>query len=935
MSSANVSSNLNTYIRVKIGEAKSKEEEDKAVIQDLEEIKQEILKPNLADKAVWEIILKVIYADMLGHNTEFAHPFVVNSAQRSSYKVKRIAYLACIILLEPDSLFRIMMVASLQKDLTNTCLYNKIIALNTLNKILCPLNATAFIDSVLGQLTSAQAVIRKKAILCAVRLEEILPGSIESFDDVMERGLRDNDASIMMATLPYYFKHFENKTETIKKLLPAFIKIYMQLIEGKLGPDYYYENYAAPWTLIKILQLFKFICRNDKARSDQVFEVLSTSLKSFFLMYNDVDITLLYQTIMTTIQIYPFDELIKLALEKIELILKNTVLKRNDTLFLTLKILSKLIDIDVKYTANYQLLLLDCLDSADETLRQLTVDILFKNITPVNLSLVITKIQQFILTTTDTKFKKSTVAKYFQAIETHAPDSIWYLNRCMDVIDVGLDCVNFKIVNSVIRNIKEIIMYEETNKKGVVDGFMRVFQSYLESKNLNDAFSSIFMWFFAEYLGVLVEIITEDNVFEIVDYVFTHKYETDRCYSYLYSSLEKIKCSLGSEASREKIRRIMQSKIRGGVSESQMRLSEYLYNRNKGVLFKAEQIDVQFGFLDDFVKKSMMKGGKTFDPKQKEATNMLKDHKEPELQIKYTKEQIDKNLKKEIDDTEKIFKFKGNAKWSDKGHVANILEEGSKMKIDVANFHSSYKLDSGDGKVPSESKKEENPQTGDAKKKTTKKKVKKDSKKDKLASSLFGGEKFELSKELTDKSKQGFFGLNKAEAPKPQVRKQTDDLLGFDDQPVTKAPAKPNNEDLLDFGLDNLDPQPTTTKDPKLPKPGPAPIVAQNPKPQEVAFAPLSISVNDYAKFWDQNEKFEKTFELKKKLSFSQIQGQLKAIGVAIIDVVDHEILSAVKSDTGDKTVFLYIQWKDTGSHEVIIRGDAALAETLTRRLQG
>lgn len=59
------------------------------------------------------MILRIVYADMLGHNTEFAHSFIVNCIQNPSYKVKRIAYLACIILLHEDSPFRIMMVASL------------------------------------------------------------------------------------------------------------------------------------------------------------------------------------------------------------------------------------------------------------------------------------------------------------------------------------------------------------------------------------------------------------------------------------------------------------------------------------------------------------------------------------------------------------------------------------------------------------------------------------------------------------------------------------------------------------------------------------------------------------------------------------------------------------------------------------------------------
>lgn len=41
---SDLSSDLNYYIRVKIGEAKSKEEEDQCVKKDIEKLKQEILK---------------------------------------------------------------------------------------------------------------------------------------------------------------------------------------------------------------------------------------------------------------------------------------------------------------------------------------------------------------------------------------------------------------------------------------------------------------------------------------------------------------------------------------------------------------------------------------------------------------------------------------------------------------------------------------------------------------------------------------------------------------------------------------------------------------------------------------------------------------------------------------------------------------------------
>ncbi len=199
-----MSSSLNYYIRVRIGEAKSKEEEDVEIVKDLIEVKKDIAKPNLNEQQIWEVMLRIIYADMLGHDTDFAHSFIVNNVQNKQYKVKRISYLAANLLLDQDTPFRIMLVASLQKDLNNGCLYNQIIALNAVTKMMCPLNASAFIEPIQKLLTSNQGVLRKKSAIAAIKLEEMLPGSLPSFDSIMEKCLRDKDASVMMVALPYY-----------------------------------------------------------------------------------------------------------------------------------------------------------------------------------------------------------------------------------------------------------------------------------------------------------------------------------------------------------------------------------------------------------------------------------------------------------------------------------------------------------------------------------------------------------------------------------------------------------------------------------------------------------------------------------------------------------------------------------------------------------
>jgi AP-4 complex subunit epsilon-1 len=241
--SNNISSNLNDYIKIKIGECRSKEEEDSHVTLDLTQLKKEIQAKKHSDQQVWEIILRIIYAEMLGHETAFAHSFVAIAVQTPSYKVKRIAYLACSLLFDNDSPFRILIVSSLQKDLVSTCLYNQIIALNTLGMIMSPINVSAFVDGITQQLSSPHLVVRRKALLCFIKMKELLSDNLGEITLDFEhfymqkgqkgRGIAKGDFSVVLAALGFYRKAVPAYTKKYKVIYGLFKDLLEMLFERK------------------------------------------------------------------------------------------------------------------------------------------------------------------------------------------------------------------------------------------------------------------------------------------------------------------------------------------------------------------------------------------------------------------------------------------------------------------------------------------------------------------------------------------------------------------------------------------------------------------------------------------------------------------------------------------------------------------------------
>lgn len=338
------------------------------------------------------------------------------------------------------------------------------------------MNASAFLDSLLKLTNNPQTVIRKKVLICLIKMEKIFPHSVENFDEIMEQGLRDKEVSVMLGVLPYFYESSRKNPQKHKPQLYIFVNIFQQILQQKLSQEYEYERHPAPWSIIKILQIFGNLCRDDKPNSEKVYNSIKIYLKAFNFISTDMDIMLLYQTILTIAQIYPNEELINMAVEKLDVIHSNSFLKKNNTLLLVLEIVSKLANIDKKYIQNYQLLLLDCLDSEDETIKHNTIRILFKTISDQNLQLVSQSIQKFIMSTPDMAFKKWTINKLYQVIEQRAPDPTWFLKNSLLTLEHGAEFVGENIICSIIRNIQEILSFDEESRLVIIHDFLQIFQ---------------------------------------------------------------------------------------------------------------------------------------------------------------------------------------------------------------------------------------------------------------------------------------------------------------------------------------------------------------------------------------------------------------------------------------------------------------------------
>jgi AP-4 complex subunit epsilon-1 len=83
-----------------IGEARSKAEEDRIIARELEHLKRRLADPDVPRRKMKELLLRLVYAEMLGHDASFCHIHAVNMTHDESIPLKRSGYLAVALFLD-------------------------------------------------------------------------------------------------------------------------------------------------------------------------------------------------------------------------------------------------------------------------------------------------------------------------------------------------------------------------------------------------------------------------------------------------------------------------------------------------------------------------------------------------------------------------------------------------------------------------------------------------------------------------------------------------------------------------------------------------------------------------------------------------------------------------------------------------------------------
>lgn len=595
-----------------IGESRSKQEEDKIISHEVRVLKAKMGAKNVASKKMKEYLIRMLYVEMLGHDASFGHIHAVKMVHSNRLMEKRVGYLIVSLVLHADHSFMLLLVNSLQSDLKSDNFLEVSMALSVVCRLINVETIPAVLPLVIPLLDHKQANIRKKAVMALHRFFQIDPPTIANQSDKVRKVLCDKDPSVMGASLCLLHDLAAANPRAYKDLVPSFVSILKQVTEHRLPRDYDYHRMPAPWIQLKLLQVLALLGQGDKRVSEGMYEILHEVMKRADIGIN-VGYAIVYECVRTVTTIYPESSLIEDAAMSISRFITS---ENHNLKYLGVNSLASIVQMNPKYAAEHQMVVIDCLEDKDETLRRKTLDLLYSMTNPNNVVVIVDKLTTYLRNTTDVYLRTELVSRITQLAEKFSPNNGWFIDTMNDVFELGGKLVKPEVAHNVMKLVAESVDEEDEED-------MRVYavETYIdmltEKPILPDVMLQVIAWVLGEY-GHMSTTQTREQIMELLLALIDKQHDDPFTRSWGLSALMKLIAH--ADSIPPKVLTIVAKFQNSLFVDLQQRAHEFL-ELAKGIdtmrkvlpLDASSQevlVDDSLSFLDGYVKIALDNGAK-------------------------------------------------------------------------------------------------------------------------------------------------------------------------------------------------------------------------------------------------------------------------------------------------------------------------------------
>ncbi|CAN0334943.1 unnamed protein product [Ascophyllum nodosum] len=483
-----------------IGESKSKQEEDRIIMNEVGTLKKKMPEATVGRNKMKEFLVRMIYVEMLGHDASFGYIKAVELTASQNLAQKRSGYLTAALTLSPNHEFRFMLVNQMQRDLSSSNMLEASAALTALCKLATVDMIPAVMTDVVRLLKHDRELVRKKAVMVLHRLNQLDPDSVCHMGEHLRRMLCDKDPSVMGAALCLLHDLAKVDATSFKDLVPSFVSILKQITEHRLPRDFDYHRMPAPWIQMRLLRILALLGRADRATSEGMYEVLMDVMRRADTGIN-VGYAVVYECVRTVTTIYPNAPLLDAAAASISRFISA---ENHNLKYVGVTGLASIVRDHPKYAQEHQMAVIDCLEDPDETLKRKTLDLLYTMTNPVNVEFIADKLLSFLEQGTDSFWRQDLVKRITQCAERFAPSNSWYVGVITRVFRLAGDMVKPEVAHNLMQQLiaegsGEDEEADEQLRREAVDSYLEL----LDTPAVPDQLMQVMAWVLGEY-GSLV-----------------------------------------------------------------------------------------------------------------------------------------------------------------------------------------------------------------------------------------------------------------------------------------------------------------------------------------------------------------------------------------------------------------------------------------------
>ena len=204
-----------------------------------------------------------------------------------------------------------------------------------------------------------------------------------------------------------------------------------------------------------------------------------------------------------------------------------------------------IVKIDPKYTLNYQSLVVDCLEDADDTLKTKTLDLLYRMTNKQNVEPIVEKLLSYLKEApTESSVRKELVIKINSLCEQYSPNKNWYVRTMNKLYEMGGDLITSDLSNKFIQSISD---YEkEIDGEKFRDSTISIYTKMVKKNpNIPDSMLQVVAWIMGEYGSTHPDLEKRNKILKHLCNIAYRPLEDELTRSYILSAITKLHSTMG------------------------------------------------------------------------------------------------------------------------------------------------------------------------------------------------------------------------------------------------------------------------------------------------------------------------------------------------------------------------------------------------------